>query len=114
MCDEVQKAVEAFEDENYKLAVSILEPLCAANSPDALSLQGVCYQLGLGVECNGPKAVSLLERAMCLGKGEAAHNLGTLYCTGLPGVEANPEKAKAYYQQAKAMGAQVADDSFYE
>jgi uncharacterized protein len=114
MDNQFKKAVEAYESENYKLSVSILEPMCAEENPDALSLLGVFYQLGLGVECDGIKAISLLERAVAQGKGEAAHNLGTIYCTGLPGVQADTELARSYYQKAKAMGAQVADDSFYE
>ena len=114
MSNRFKKAFSAYENKNYELSVSILDPLCMESNPDALSLLGVFYQLGLGVECDGVKAVSLLERAVILGKGEAAHNLGTIYCAGLPGIKANPELGRSYYKKAKSMGAQLANIDFYK
>ncbi len=51
-----------------------------------------------------PKAEKLLIEAAEAGRGHAAHNLGTLYATGGPGVEADPIKSRQYYEQALASG----------
>ena len=75
---------------------------------------GVMYQIGAGVERDGPKAVELLTRAMEQGDGTSAHNLGTIYAMGLPGVERDPDKSKWHYRKAKEIGAQFAPDAFYE
>jgi TPR repeat protein len=112
--DKLEEASAAFSAENFALALEILEPLVAHSVPGALGMLGVAYQLGLGVERNGPKAVELLLKATELGDGTAAHNLGTIYVTGMPGIEANKEQSKKFYRKAKELGAQFADDAFYE
>jgi uncharacterized protein len=112
--EKLEEASTAFSEENFALALEILEPLIARSVPGALGMLGVAYQLGLGVECNGPKAVEFLLKATELGDGTAAHNLGTIYVTGMPGIEANKELSKKYYRKAKEMGAQYTDDAFYE
>ena len=51
-----------------------------------------------------PKAEKLLIEAAEAGSGHAAHNLGTLYATGGPGINADPIKSQKYYEQALASG----------
>ena len=113
-CDILKEAQEAYDAGNYGLAAELLGPLCEKDIPEALSLLGVMYQLGDGVERDGEKAVQLLMRAVELGQGVAAHNLGTIYSGGMPGIKADNEKSKFYYRKAKSMGAQFASDEFYE
>lgn len=58
------------------------------------------------------KAESLLLSAARAGSGHAAHNLGTLYAIGGPGVAASIEKSRAWYQVSLDSGfeATVASD----
>lgn len=111
---ELMEASEAISNREFEKALSILGPLAEKQIAGALGLLGVMHQLGEGVELNGLKAVELLTKAVELGDGTSAHNLGTIYATGLPGVAQNHEKSRLFYRKAKEMGAQFAPDSFYE
>lgn len=111
---ELVKASEAISNREFEKALGILSPLAEKQIAGALGLLGVMHQLGEGVELNGLKAVELLTKAVELGDGTSAHNLGTIYATGLPGVAQNHEKSRLFYRKAKEMGAQFAPDSFYE
>lgn len=51
-----------------------------------------------------PLAEKLLLEAARAGSGHAAHNLGTLYATGGPGVDADPVKSRRFYVQALDSG----------
>ena len=51
-----------------------------------------------------PKAEKLLIKAAEAGSGHAAHNLGTLYATGGPGVNPDPMRSLEYFEQALASG----------
>jgi TPR repeat protein len=111
---ELMEASAAISEERYEKALAILSPLVSQEVPGALGLLGAMHQLGLGVERDGPKAVELLTKAAELGDGTSAHNLGTIYAMGMPGVPQNFQLSRQFYRTAKAMGAQVAIDSFYE
>ena len=111
---QLEEAVSAIERKAYDRALSILQPLVDEEVPGAVAMLGFMYQCGEGVELDAPKAVGLLTRAVELGDGTAAHNLGTIYSVGLPGVERDTDKSRRYYRVAKEMGAQFAPDEFYE
>lgn len=111
---ELIEASEAISNEDYEIALSLLEPLVKKSVPGALGLLGVMYQLGVGVERNGIKAVELLKRAVELGDGTSAHNLGTIYGMGMPDIPQDHQLSIQYYRKAKDMGAQFAADEFYE
>lgn len=111
---ELEPVIAATEAGDYAAALNLLAPLAEAGLPSAVGMLGVFYQLGLGVEPNGPKAVALLTQAAEAGDAIAAHNLGTVYCTGLPGLPSDPALGHTWYQRARAMGAQLAPDQFYE
>ena len=49
-------------------------------------------------------AEELLLKAAEAGIGHAAHNLGTLYAIGGPGVEADLAKSRYWYEKALASG----------
>ena len=111
---EVIEANDALSAKDYKRALSLLLPLVEVSDSGALSLLGVMYQLGVGVELDGLKAIELLKKAVNLGDGVAAHNLGTIYGMGMPNVPKNAKLSKSFYQQAKNMGFQCAPNEFYE
>jgi uncharacterized protein len=110
----VIEANDALSTQDYKRALSLLLPLVEESDPGALSLLGVMYQLGEGVERDGLKAVELLNKAVNLGDGVAAHNLGIIYGMGMPNVPKNAKLSKSFYQMAKNMGFQCAPNELYE
>jgi TPR repeat protein len=112
--EKLEEASLAFSAEKFSQALEILNLLVESSVPGALGMLGVAYQLGLGVELNGQRAIDLLKSAIELGDGTAAHNLGTIYAMGMPGIEINHEISKKFYRKAKEMGVQFADDAFYE
>ena len=114
MHPDIAKANDLLVSHSYSEALRLVQPLASVGLPDALALLGTMYQVGLGVAPDAVKAVELLSRAVEVGVGVAAHNLGTIYAAGMPGVAADHERSRAYYRQAKALGCQTAPDAFYE
>jgi len=112
--DVLTEASDLISTREYQRALALLIPLVEVPVPGALSLLGVMYQLGEGVERNGTKAVELLTKAVKLGDGSAAHNLGTIYGMGMPGIPQNHQLSRQFYRKAKAMGAQFANNEFYD
>ncbi len=111
---ELLEASAAISEERYEMALAILLPLVSKEVSGALGLLGVMHQLGFGVERDGQKAVELLTKVTELGDGTAAHNLGTIYAMGMPGVPQNFELSRQFYRTAKAMEAQFTIESFYD
>jgi TPR repeat protein len=107
---EIETALDEIENKNYAAAFRLLAPLAEAGSPEAICNLATLYQCGWGVEMDGKRAVALCEQVAGLGiqerrlSGVAFHNLATIYTTGLPGVEPNPQKAEEYRQRAKQLG----------
>lgn len=98
-------AMEAQEKGNYIEALEILRYLADKNYPPAIGNLGCFYQVGLGVDINGSKAVALLKKAVELGFGPAAHNLGTIYGAGMPSIEPDLQLSKYYRDKAIKLGA---------
>jgi TPR repeat protein len=111
--DQLRAAQAAMEAGRYGEAADMLEPLCVQGNPAAQSMLGVMYQLGLDVPADGNRAVSLLKAAAEGGEGLAAHNLSTLYATGAPGVERDPQLSRFYLRMARDLGVKLLPDSFY-
>jgi uncharacterized protein len=109
-----EKAYEEFLAGGYERARELLVPLAERGDLDALTLLGTMYQLGLGVPYDGVRAAELLKRAAEAGNGLAAHNLGSVYYGGLPGVATSREEGLKWYREARRLGAQFAPDSWYE
>jgi len=71
------------------------------------------YYVGQGVKRDLSEAIKWLESASKKGRGEAAHNLGTLYLTCEPEISRNEEISNKWYQKAKRLGFKVAPDQWY-
>ncbi|NJM47509.1 MAG: sel1 repeat family protein [Alkalinema sp. RU_4_3] len=67
-------------------------------------IAGNCYQLGLGTDVDYPKAAQWYECAIALGSGLAANNLAGMVQRGWDENPPNPERAKALFEQARALG----------
>ena len=107
---EVLKAVGELENGNHAEAFRLLVPLANAGNPKARCNLATLYHLGLGVQMDGRKAVELyrsvaeqniLEDHL---SGIAYNNLATIYATGLPGIQPDPEKSRRFREQAKTLG----------
>jgi TPR repeat protein len=107
---ELVKALENIERQNYAAAFESLLPLVEADNPKAQCNLANLYHFGWGVKIDGMKAVELYLsvagksiREECL-SAIAYQNLATIYTTGLPGIEPNPEKAQEFSAMAKMLG----------
>ena len=114
MNSKLTEAKEAIDRQDYTNALSLLLPLAEAGEARAQSYLGFMYQLGLGVERHGGEAIKWLQKAVDQGEGSAAHNLGTIYLCGMPGVPPNRDVAKSWYRKARDLGFIVAENSWYE
>jgi TPR repeat protein len=111
--DRLKAAQAAMDANQYAEAAAMLEPLCAAGNPDAQSMLGVLYQIGIGVPSDGKRAATLLKAAAESGVGLAAHNLATLYATGAPGITPDTQLSRRYNRMARALGMRLLPDDFY-
>lgn len=111
--EQLNAAKAAMEADEYGQAIALLEPLCHEGVPDAQSMLGVLYQIGIGVPGDGKRAVTLLRSAAEKGVGLAAHNLATLYATGAPGIEPDPELSRHYLLMARNLGVNLLPADFY-
>ena len=112
--DEIKKAIDivsqAFSDKDYGTALTLLKPLADGGIGEALGMLGLAYKAGAGVEPDGIKAVELLQKAVELGDGLAAHNLALLYEFGMSNVAQNSEASQRYHKLAQKMGALTEKD----
>lgn len=104
MKNDLENALLAIAEERYSYAVTLLRPLVDEGNAEATANLGFLYQVGFGVGRDVKQAVCLLTRAAELGVGLAAHNLGTLYLTGYPDIEFNPEQSQRWFQRARELG----------
>lgn len=107
---EMVRALQAIEERNYRAAFDLLAPLAEASNPKAQCNLASLYHFGWGVEADGRKAVALYEKVVDQRIREehlsalACHNLGTIYFTGAPGVDPDPEKGQQYSRMARELG----------
>ena len=113
MHPDIVRANDLLNSDCCSEALPLVQPLVEVGHPDALALLGTMYQVGLGVAQDSNKAVELLRRAVDAGVGVAAHNLGTIYAAGMPGIPADPQRSRTYYLKAKALGCQPGSPDFY-
>lgn len=71
----------------------------AGHAPAMRNL-AVCYEQGIGTDADLGKAVEWLQKAAAAGDGQAAFSMGRRYQLGGGGVEKDPAKAVASYEQA--------------
>lgn len=102
-----------FEKEKYEEAFRFLLPCAEQGIAEAQAQVGVMYQLGMGVMRDIKVAVRWLTLAAENGRGDAAHNLGTLYLTCAPDVRVSKKKSTDWYRKAKNLGFEVASTDWY-
>lgn len=109
-----QKGKKALDEGNYSEAFNCLLPCAEAGNAEAQASVGFLYYMGQGIDRDLQKAIGWLLKAVAQGRGEAAHNLATLYLTCEPEIPRNPEESRKLYLKAKELGFVVAPDEWYE
>ena len=95
-------------------AFALFTAAAAQGDPNALSGLGSCYDNGVGVARDVPRAVLLWKRVLAHRRCSpalavaAAYNLGTVYWNGVDGVARDRELAARYWRQAAALGSETA------
>ena len=116
----LEEGIEAFQNEDFSKAYTLLMPLAKAGYAKAQCYIASLYQGGFGVPVNGAKAVEwYLLAAKQEEKDErvsatAYNNLGTIYSTGMPGVPADIGRAKECWRQAVELGFDMIPNDWYE
>jgi TPR repeat protein len=107
---DLENGIEAFQNEDYSKAFSLLMPLAEVGLAQAQCYIASMYHGGLGVPVDGSKAVKWYRKAAEL-RDTASHisavaynNLGTIYSTGMPGVSADHRLARKCWRQDAELG----------
>lgn len=90
--------------EDYANAVKYWELSVDNGYSESMSNIGVCYDQGLGVDCDEEKALSWFSRAAENGDKTAMHNIGQYYEQGKGGLPVDIEKAIEWYSKAWELG----------
>jgi TPR repeat protein len=98
------KALEALERKEYKLAAELMLPLAESGDIEIQCALGTLYQLGWDNNRDLDKAVFWLKKSALAGSGLAAHNLGTLYMTCQPEWPLDSEESKKWRELANELG----------
>lgn len=111
--NQLQAGKKALNAELYAVAIGNLLPCAEAGNAEAQANVGFLYFMGLGVERDLKEAVKWLRQAMAQGRGDAAHNLATLYLTCEPELPRQSAEARNLYLKAYKLGFAVASDEWY-
>ena len=79
----VDEGIKAYENKDYKTALSIFEDLASKNNAAAQSYLGVMYYNGQGVKQDYKKAKEWFEKAAAQGNANAQLFLGSVYRNGI-------------------------------
>lgn len=110
---ELLKALENIRQGNYSLAIQPLEALAQDGNPKAQCNLANLYHFGWGVSIDGRKAVELYSKVAQQDiqeehlSGVACQNLATIYVTGLPEIEPDPQKAARFSVRARELGLEM-------
>ena len=98
-----EEADRAYENGDYKTALSMLEDLANKGNIKAQYNLGLMYQNGFGVEQDYIKAKEWYEKSANQGDELAQYNLGVFYAIG-QGVKQDYVKAKEWYEKSANQG----------
>ncbi|MBI1923937.1 sel1 repeat family protein [Candidatus Poribacteria bacterium] len=107
---DLEKGIEAFQNEDYSKAFSLLMPLAKAGFAQAQCYIASMYHGGFGVPVDGPKAVKWYRKAAAQGETQehisavAYNNLGTIYSAGMPGVSVDHRLTRKCWCKAAELG----------
>ncbi len=94
---------------------STTKPFADAGVAKAQLVMGILYQVGIGVEQNGHKALRFYRAAAEQNDALAWKNMGTIYLLGLAGVAMNKAAAHDCFSRAKHLDIeQAANDLVWD
>jgi len=99
----IDTAIQAIEDGDYDLAVSIIKPLANSGDLEAQFQLARCYMNGYGVKKNSSVAASWLNKSAEVGYAKSQYMLGLKYEEGRE-VVINNETAAKWYRKAADQG----------
>lgn len=100
---ELQKAKEAYDNEDYQTAFSIWETWAERGYADAMCYLGECYYYGTGTTQDYAKAAKWYRKAANLGDVDAMKCLGYCYIMG-QGIAQDLTKAAKWCRKAADLG----------
>ena len=112
--DSFVKGKAAYESGKYAEALELLLPSAENNDAEAQAIVGSIFFVSSDSERDLNKAIFWLERASINGRGDAAHNLSTLYVTCEPEMPKDTDKSKFWLRRARELGFIVASDEWYD
>ena len=83
--DDLKKGVRAYQNGDYRVALSYIRPLAERNNEEAQMLLGDMYQRGLGVKYNRLESIKWSKLAAIKGNAVALYNLAMQYQLGNAG-----------------------------
>ena len=107
---ELRTALENIANGSYSAAFEALVPLAQAGNPKAQCNLANLYHFGWGANADGKKAVELYTAVARQNikeeflSGLAYRSLATIYTTGLPGIEPNPQWVVEFLTRARELG----------
>jgi TPR repeat protein len=107
---DLEQAIQALEQKDYKHAVQILSHISDGGDPVAKYKLAELYYGGLGVPGDPKKAAALYEAAASANIMNAQQNIGVMYLNG-DGVDKDPTKAFYWFQKAAMQGDPFAEVS---
>jgi TPR repeat protein len=110
----LQEGKEALNAGSYTVAFNSLLPCAEVGNAESQAIIGFLYYVGLGVDRDLQQSINWLLRAIEQGRGDAAHNLATLYLTCEPELPRDFEKSKKFYLKAQELGFVVTSDKWYD
>lgn len=100
----LRNAAYALIREQGPVALNCIKELMDTDHAQVLGMAGIIHATGYGIDMDGSLVLDYLKRAIALGDGIAAYNLGNFLRTGLPGMAADDQSSEYYLHLAKEMG----------
>lgn len=102
--ENLQDGIDAYVRGDYSTAYQVLSPQAVSENPEVQNLVGLMLYLGQGTKADARAALPLFRSAALQGVADAGRNLGFLYALGAPGVSANYEEARLWFNIAVSGG----------
>ncbi len=104
--DNLEKALVAYQEDDFDTALSLLTPLAESGDPKAQDILGVMYSNGDGVPRDYEQAVKLYRLSAEQGNADAQRSLGASYENGRGGVPRDYVLAYMWYNLSASKGNQ--------
>lgn len=98
------RALEYINSGNWEDAYEMLKQKEAENDKSAIAVLANFYLYGVGVAKDTENAISYFEKAIEMGSGDAAWELGRLYFNNDEGIPISHSRAVSYFEKGAELG----------